>query len=88
MWVALFLFIMVVFDLSALVKYITRFTEESFAMLIALIFVVEAFKKLFHILQHAEVDNLDPDTERYCHCEPNLIGPSNDTHPIMAGLCY
>ncbi|KAK2146967.1 hypothetical protein LSH36_576g02000 [Paralvinella palmiformis] len=86
MWVALFLFIMVVFDLSALVKYITRFTEESFAMLIALIFVVEAFKKLFHILQHAEVDNLDPDTERYCHCEPNLIGPSNDTHPIMAEL--
>ena len=77
---------MIVFDLSALVKYITRFTEESFAMLIALIFVVESFKKLFHILEHAEIDNLDPDVPRYCYCEPNVIEPSNDTHPSLAGL--
>lgn len=41
--------LMVAFDLSALVRYITRFTEESFAILIALIFIIEAFKKLIHI---------------------------------------
>ena len=45
-WTAGFLLVMVVFNLSALVRYITRFTEESFACLIALIFIVEAFKKL------------------------------------------
>ena len=45
-WTTGFLLIMVVFNLSALVRYITRFTEESFACLIALIFIVESFKKL------------------------------------------
>ena len=59
------LLMMVAFDLSALVKYITRFTEESFAMLISLIFIVESFKKLIHILDHAAV-NLNPD-EHYDH---------------------
>ena len=36
--------IIVAFDLSAYVSYITRFTEESFAVLISLIFTFEAFK--------------------------------------------
>ncbi|KAM7534494.1 hypothetical protein Aperf_G00000106244 [Anoplocephala perfoliata] len=49
MWVALFLFLMVAFDLSALVRFITRFTEESFALLIALIFIVEAIQKTYAI---------------------------------------
>jgi len=38
------------FDLSALVRYITRFTEESFASLIAIIFIYEAFKKQIAII--------------------------------------
>ena len=37
----LILFFIVAFDLSALVRYITRFTEESFAVLISLIFIFE-----------------------------------------------
>ncbi|KAL5965516.1 Sodium-driven chloride bicarbonate exchanger [Taenia solium] len=49
MWVALVLFVMVAFDLSALVRFITRFTEESFALLIALIFIFEAIKKSYSI---------------------------------------
>ncbi|EUB55109.1 Sodium-driven chloride bicarbonate exchanger [Echinococcus granulosus] len=49
MWVTLILFIMVTFDLSALVRFITRFTEESFALLIALIFIFEAIKKTYSI---------------------------------------
>ena len=64
---------MVAFDMSALVRYITRFTEESFALLIALIFIVEAFKKLVHILDHQAVD-LHPLSHRYvnrtCYCQP------------------
>lgn len=42
------------FDLSALVRYITRFTEESFASLIAVIFIAEAFKKLWGMYNFQE----------------------------------
>jgi sodium bicarbonate cotransporter 8/sodium bicarbonate transporter 10 len=49
LWTGIALIVMVAFDLSALVRYITRFTEESFAALISLIFIVEAFVKLVKI---------------------------------------
>ncbi len=59
-------------------RYITRFTEESFACLIALIFIYEAFKKMAHILEHDGV-YLDFDRDRPilydCICEyPNKTG--------------
>ncbi|KAI8777669.1 sodium-driven chloride bicarbonate exchanger [Biomphalaria glabrata] len=66
-WTAGMLLLCVVFDLSALVRYITRFTEESFASLIALIFIYEAFKKLAEI---AEVD-----TPLQLHPKPGPILP-------------
>ena len=83
---------MVAFDLSALVRYITRFTEESFAALIALIFIVEAFKKLFHILDHHGV-NLDPDAplDYTCDCRPPNATMDEDgfisKKPIIQPLC-
>ncbi|KAL4217260.1 Sodium bicarbonate cotransporter 3 [Mactra antiquata] len=52
LWTTFLLLLVVAFDLSALVRYITRFTEESFACLIAIIFIYEAFKKQFHIIDH------------------------------------
>ena len=58
------------------VRYITRFTEESFACLIALIFIYEAFKKLFHILDHQGVyRDFDPyNPPNYtCECVPNDV---------------
>ena len=39
--------IIVATDMSAVVRYFTRFTEEAFAALIGIIFVYEALKKLF-----------------------------------------
>lgn len=48
-WTALFIVIIVAFDLSSLVRYITRFTEECFACLIALIFIYQAFLQLIQI---------------------------------------
>ena len=48
-WLAVILLLMVAFDLSFLVRYITRFTEESFAVLISLIFIFEAFSKVAEI---------------------------------------
>jgi solute carrier family 4 (sodium bicarbonate transporter), member 10 len=38
-WVAIILLILVAIDASAFVCYITRFTEENFATLIAFIFI-------------------------------------------------
>lgn len=46
LWMAVILLLMVAFDLSALASYITRFTEESFAMLLSVIFIVKAVKNV------------------------------------------
>ncbi|CAG2244096.1 Electrogenic sodium bicarbonate cotransporter 4,Electrogenic sodium bicarbonate cotransporter 1,Sodium-driven chloride bicarbonate exchanger,Electroneutral sodium bicarbonate exchanger 1,Anion exchange protein 4,Band 3 anion transport protein,Sodium bicarbonate cotransporter 3 [Mytilus edulis] len=76
MWTFLCLMIMVVFDLSALVRYITRFTEESFALLIALIFIKEAFAKLWSISHSHRVKLGTKENPYYeCCCDP----PPNDT---------
>ena len=71
LWTALILLIMVVTDASYLVKFITRFTgslaflfldlrkefflEESFAALIGIIFVYEAFDKMIEIKKQRPV---------------------------------
>jgi hypothetical protein len=49
LWITAMLLLAVAFDLSFLIRYITRFTEESFSCLIALIFIVEAFKQLSEV---------------------------------------
>lgn len=46
MWIALILLIFVATDLSYLVCYITRFTEENFASLISVIFIYKAIEKV------------------------------------------
>lgn len=40
-WITIILVILVAVDASALVCYITRFTEENFATLIAFIFIIK-----------------------------------------------
>jgi len=42
-WITVILVILVAFDASACVCYITRFTEENFATLIAFIFIYKVF---------------------------------------------
>ncbi|XP_041374557.1 sodium-driven chloride bicarbonate exchanger-like isoform X2 [Gigantopelta aegis] len=74
-WTGIFLMLIVAFDLSALVRYITRFTEESFAALISLIFIYEAFIKLGHILDYAPI-NFSPNQPINYEC---FCGPSNST---------
>ncbi|KAH9523267.1 hypothetical protein Btru_066239 [Bulinus truncatus] len=74
LWTAFILLAIVAFDLSALVKYITRFTEESFACLIAVIFIAEAFLKLFDILKLAPVNTNPKSVLNYtCTC----LGPNS-----------
>lgn len=72
-WTGVLLLIMVAFDLSSLVRYITRFTEESFAALISLIFIVEAFGKLLKIAYQFPF-NSDPDELLNYNCSCNLTG--------------
>lgn len=45
-WTGFACILLVAFDSSSLITYVTRFTEESFSALISLIFIFEAFKKL------------------------------------------
>ena len=61
-WIALILILIVAFDVSAFVCYITRFTEECFATLIAVIFIVKAFEKVANIAYQFP---LEPD-DRNC----------------------
>ena len=44
-WIAIYLLILVAADASAYVKYITRFTEENFATLIAFIFIIKVSER-------------------------------------------
>uniref|UniRef100_A0A7N8XQ96 Anion exchange protein n=1 Tax=Mastacembelus armatus TaxID=205130 RepID=A0A7N8XQ96_9TELE len=73
LWTALLCIVLVATDASALVCYITRFTEEAFAALICIIFIYEAIEKLFHLGEYYPVNmhnNLDNLTLYSCQCSP------------------
>ncbi|XP_022322169.2 electroneutral sodium bicarbonate exchanger 1-like isoform X1 [Crassostrea virginica] len=86
-WTTVIIMLVVAFDLSALVRYITRFTEESFACLIAIIFIYEAIKKVIGITKKYPV-NLDPEHEYFfnCSCQPPVDNSTyfNATNLTMA----
>lgn len=65
LWMAIVLLVLVATDVSAIVAYITRFTEENFATLIAVIFIVKAFKKITNIGQ------IYPVHRSACYCIPS-----------------
>ena len=70
LWVFFALIVIVAFDLSALVRYITRFTEESFAVLISIIFIFESFKKLAGIWKSHPIAESE---EQNCHCQTSEL---------------
>lgn len=45
-WLILIVLVMVAFEGSFLVRFVSRFTQEIFAFLISLIFIYETFSKL------------------------------------------
>jgi len=49
LWAGLFMVILAAVDASALIRYFTRFSDEIFAALIALIFISEAIKDLLRV---------------------------------------
>uniref|UniRef100_A0A8R1I2N9 Anion exchange protein n=1 Tax=Caenorhabditis japonica TaxID=281687 RepID=A0A8R1I2N9_CAEJA len=77
-WTAVIIFIMVVTDASSLVSFITRFTEESFATLIAVIFIYEAIMKLVKIKGQLDMINYSRDFVEggFCSCVTPTGKPS------------
>ena len=80
-WTGFLILLIVAFDLSALVRYITRFTEESFACLIAIIFIFEAFKKTFGIQKKAPFQSHPGELNPECFCVLNNLTGDNRTYP-------
>ena len=67
LWIGVILLIMVATDASFTVCYITRFTEENFATLIAVIFIIKAIEKVVHIGDKYPVHPSE------CFCHPNNV---------------
>lgn len=89
MWVCFILLLFVALDLSALVRYVTRFTEESFSVLISLIFIYEAFSQLVHILDYYPIllhQDQFMNTSDTCHCVPMECTGDNVTDCFGTGL--
>ena len=63
-WTGFILLILVATDASAYVCYITRFTEENFATLIAVIFIISALKKVL------QIGDTYPIAKTSCYCNP------------------
>ena len=74
LWTGLILLILVATDASAYVCYITRFTEENFATLIAVIFIISALQKV------ADIGKSYPISKSSCFCDP-----SNETWKMDTG---
>ena len=69
-WIGIILFIFVLFNLSFLVKFITRFTEDCFASLVAILFIIDAFKSILKINKTypAQIYGHDLTFSNSCNC--------------------
>ncbi|XP_069189447.1 electroneutral sodium bicarbonate exchanger 1-like isoform X15 [Procambarus clarkii] len=76
-WSGIILMILVAVDASAMVCFITRFTEENFATLIAFIFIYKAVEKVMKIGDKYPMET-SVDTLKYCECVP-----LNETQEVM-----
>uniref|UniRef100_A0A8C5Q1C5 Anion exchange protein n=1 Tax=Leptobrachium leishanense TaxID=445787 RepID=A0A8C5Q1C5_9ANUR len=71
LWVAFYCLLLVATDASYLVKYFTRFTEESFCALISCIFIYDAIKKMVHLADQFPVNwqyRINDVTQYSCVC--------------------
>nr|XP_037866591.1 electroneutral sodium bicarbonate exchanger 1 isoform X3 [Bombyx mori] len=70
-WITVILIILVAIDASALVCYITRFTEENFATLIAFIFIYKAVENVISIGKKYPMKTRADEGFNYeCYCLP------------------
>uniref|UniRef100_A0AC34QEZ2 Bicarbonate transporter-like transmembrane domain-containing protein n=1 Tax=Panagrolaimus sp. JU765 TaxID=591449 RepID=A0AC34QEZ2_9BILA len=78
--IATYLLILIITDASALVGLITRFTEEAFATLISVVFIIQAFQKLYEIGYEAPI-TIHPEEvlQSTCHCRLDSINANGTT---------
>ncbi|XP_041470458.1 sodium bicarbonate cotransporter 3-like isoform X15 [Lytechinus variegatus] len=70
LWTMLLCIILVATDASSLVKYFTRFIEESFSSLISFIFIYESVHKLIKIYKQNPVEGyVNENTTYECMCQ-------------------
>jgi len=81
MWIFIILMILVAVDASALVCYITRFTEENFATLIAFIFIAKAVENVIKIGSKYPIDRHGASFV-VCECIPPLSYSENLPSPL------
>ncbi|XP_054083230.1 sodium bicarbonate cotransporter 3 isoform X2 [Zeugodacus cucurbitae] len=74
-WISVILLLLTAIDASALVCYITRFTEENFATLIAFIFIYKAVENVWMIKSNFPIINPIYD----CICTP----PLNSNYTVL-----
>jgi anion exchange protein len=94
-WTGLICILLVLTDASYLVKYITRYTEESFSTLISLIFIISSINKILGVNDKHEMwmkYNKNSVTLGTCQCTTpdfngvNKIWNSTDQLQIQANL--
>ncbi|XP_072048031.1 electroneutral sodium bicarbonate exchanger 1-like [Amphiura filiformis] len=81
LWTAALCIVLVATDMSAMVKYFTRFTEESFSSLISFIFIYEAIHKLYQVYEKYPIKSHPTSNYSWyyeCECGPG----ENDTGVI------
>lgn len=83
-WMALFLLILVATDSSALVGFITRFTEDGFSTLISVAVIIQACQKLYEISYEAPITwRPQAVLDSTCHC---LLEAPNDPSNMTQGF--
>ncbi|EEB11139.1 sodium-driven chloride bicarbonate exchanger, putative [Pediculus humanus corporis] len=84
-WIFVILLVLVAVDASALVCYITRFTEENFATLIAFIFIYKAVENVIKIGVKYPIETIGGPAANVCICEPptTQMGGSPLTDDVM-----
>ncbi|XP_050700901.1 electrogenic sodium bicarbonate cotransporter 1-like isoform X5 [Eriocheir sinensis] len=91
LWSGLILMTLVAVDASALVCFITRFTEENFATLIAFIFIYKAVEKVLMIGDKYPMET-NVDVMKDCMCVPlnetEEVMNSTDWSNMTSETCY
>lgn len=82
-WVFLAAIITVMFEGSFLIRYFTRFTEDIFASLVALIFIVESLKFVYKVIAYQFLLCLEV-PEFFCLSEFRL--PSSHKNGVLLWL--
>ncbi|XP_041824641.1 anion exchange protein 2b [Melanotaenia boesemani] len=87
-WLIIIVVVMVAFEGSFLVRFVSRFTQEIFSFLISLIFICETFIKLGRIFKEHPLKrcSFNSSTEDVVSMDNNTLVLSNSTEPVAVSV--